>query len=219
MCRGRIQDACVDGLCAAEAAVTGYCHGCQDHVYTTRLGDQAVRAMLSAGAVVYYNRSDPFFEFSTFADLAFPADGAVWPTVEHYMQAARFEAPGFREQIRTARSPREALALATRAPSHAAVRRDWSDVRLAVARQALAARAGAHPRLRALLAATGDAVIVEHTPKDVCVAECALARACHSPPVHVAPPPPPRAGSGATAVSLAWASTRGVGSNELCGPN
>jgi len=110
--------------------------------------------------------SDALGELSNFAPHGFEAEGAFWPTVEHWFQAQKFVGPGLaqhRERIRQARTPKEAkrLGQSRRHP----LRSDWEDVKERVMVEALR-RKFAKPVLRELLLSTERRPLVEASPTD-----------------------------------------------------
>jgi hypothetical protein len=112
----------------------------------------------------FYAPDAPYFELTNFAAFPVRLDDAEWPTTEHYFQAAKFRDPARREAIRAAPSPRAALDAARAAHQH--VREDWMSVRVDVMRAALRAKFTQHAGLRALLHGTGEARLVEASPRD-----------------------------------------------------
>ncbi|MDR0397576.1 MAG: NADAR family protein [Candidatus Nomurabacteria bacterium] len=105
-----------------------------------------------------------------------------WPTVEHAYQAAKFEmGPGetrtpeeykikesYRKMIRTASDPGIAKALAHTPQALTVVRPDWDDAKVDIMRQLLWAKVRDSNSTFVLhdLCSTGDAEIVEDSPKD-----------------------------------------------------
>jgi len=114
--------------------------------------------------ILFYGVGDEHGAFSNFAPYPISLDGRRWPTSEHYFQAQKFLDPKLREQIRRASKPAQAASLGRdrRTP----LRRDWESIKVDVMRKAVAAKFEQHPDLAALLLATGDSVIVEHTEAD-----------------------------------------------------
>lgn len=112
----------------------------------------------------FYAVTDEHGAFSNFAPFPIVLDGARWPTTEHYFQAQKFEEPAHRAKIRAAKTPEIAARLGR--DRSRKIRRDWDSARLGVMRAALAAKFTQHQDLTALLLATGDAPIVEHTEND-----------------------------------------------------
>ena len=112
----------------------------------------------------YSARDEPYGAFSNFSAHGFTLDGQWWPTSEHYFQAQKFVGTPSEEEVRRARTPREA---ANRGRERSRpLRADWESVKDDVMRRAVLAKFTAHANLRALLLATGDEPIVENAPGD-----------------------------------------------------
>ncbi|MEO5838237.1 MAG: NADAR domain-containing protein, partial [Acidimicrobiales bacterium] len=111
----------------------------------------------------FYEKDDPYFEFTNFALYPVTIDEVVWPTSEHYYQAQKFSDPLRREQIRAASGPGAAQKLGQSARG---TRPDWNQRRLEVMREVLIAKFSQHPELRKLLFETGDAHLIEASTKD-----------------------------------------------------
>ena len=119
----------------------------------------------SGGAIYFYSKTAAYYELSNFSPYGFLLDGAYWPTVEHYFQAQKFPAQdAYQEQIRRARSPKDAKALGR--SRKVPLRPDWEDVKDEVVRRALQAKFLAHPELAALLLETGERALMENAPSD-----------------------------------------------------
>lgn len=114
--------------------------------------------------IEFYRTGDAYGEFSNFAPFQIELDGLFWPTSEHYFQAQKFADAAYRETIRLEPSPMVAAKLG-RDRGHP-LRSDWEQVKDAIMAQAVAAKFEQHPKLRELLLATGDALLVEHTKND-----------------------------------------------------
>ena len=102
--------------------------------------------------------------FSNFWRAPIRIDGKRWPTSEHYFQAQKFAGEPDEEEVRLAKTPRQAADMGRdrRRP----LRRDWESAKEAVMAKALAAKFAQHDDLRAVLLGTGDALLVEHTVND-----------------------------------------------------
>lgn len=143
--------------------------------------------------VRFYKMDAPYHEFSNFYPSSFALDGEVWPSAEHYFQAAKFsECPAYAALIREADSPLKVAALGRQRAlgryhtelvvnkrtnsakvndvirQFAAVqlRSDWDDVKEVVMERALLAKFSQKRRLRLLLVGTGHAPIIEASPRD-----------------------------------------------------
>lgn len=112
----------------------------------------------------FYSVGDEYGEFSNFAPYPITLAGKRWPTSEHYFQAQKFDDPKQREKIRKANTPMIAARLGR--DRSAKLRRDWESVKVQVMTEALLAKFSQHEDLRALLLATDDALLIEHTDND-----------------------------------------------------
>ncbi|EPS93933.1 hypothetical protein FOMPIDRAFT_1135253 [Fomitopsis schrenkii] len=119
-----------------------------------------------AGAILFYHRHEPYYEFTNFSPHPVLWDGRSYPTAEHLFQAHKFfdTAPRLAEAIRRLPSPRAALAEAGRNRDHQ--RADWFEANILVMDAVLRAKFTQHRALRALLLDTGDAELIEDSPVD-----------------------------------------------------
>ncbi|EKM52558.1 uncharacterized protein PHACADRAFT_100714, partial [Phanerochaete carnosa HHB-10118-sp] len=120
----------------------------------------------STSPILFYDRDQPYYEFTNFAPYAIKYEDKTYPTAEHLFQAHKFldTRPALAEEIRNAPSPRGALDEATRMQK---LRRDdWLDVNISVMDQVLEAKFTQHPALRDTLLKTGDRGIIEASPVD-----------------------------------------------------
>ena len=115
-------------------------------------------------AIYFYSTHDEYGDFSNFSAHGFELDGRYWPTVEHYFQAQKFADTEHEEQIRRARSPKEAKRLGRRRDWP--LRDDWEVVKEDVMRQAVQRKFETHEDLREWLLATADHDLVENAPSD-----------------------------------------------------
>lgn len=104
---------------------------------------------------------DKYGFLSNFARSPILLKGKLWPSVEHYFQAQKFAGTKYEDEIRTTISP-AAAAFMGRDRSKP-LRLDWESVKLEIMREALWAKFTQHRKLRELLLATADAVLIEHT--------------------------------------------------------
>lgn len=112
----------------------------------------------------FYSVRAEYGELSNFARYPIWLDGKQWPTSEHYFQAKKFLDAKHQEEIRRAKTPM--LAANMGRDRKRPLRRDWESVKDGVMRAAVEAKFQQHEELRALLLATGDARLVEHTTND-----------------------------------------------------
>ena len=112
----------------------------------------------------YSAREDPYGCLSNFSPHPITLDGARWPTSEHYFQAQKFAGTPHEEQVRLARTPKQAAELGR--DRKRPLRPDWESVKDDLMRRAVLAKFEQHPDVRAILLATGDEPIVENAPGD-----------------------------------------------------
>jgi ribA/ribD-fused uncharacterized protein len=120
--------------------------------------------MAETPLIQFYRASDEFGCFSNFAAFPITIEGKRWPTSEHYFQGQKFENAEHREAIRQAKSPMIAARMGRDRKKK--LRRDWESAKGNVMREAVLAKFTQHDELRAILLATGDAKLVEHTEND-----------------------------------------------------
>ena len=114
--------------------------------------------------VYFYRVNEPYGEFSNFAKYPFEADGKEWPTSEHYFQAQKFAGTVHAEQVRLARTARDAASMGR--DRNLPMRPDWEAVKLDVMRAAIRHKFDSHRALVDLLLSTGDEQIIERTTDD-----------------------------------------------------
>ncbi len=114
--------------------------------------------------IEFYKVSDKFGEFSNFAPFPIMVDGKCWPTTEHYFQGQKFRGTEREEAIRLTVSPMIAARMG-RSREHP-LRPDWEQAKDEIMYCAVLAKFTQHAELRALLLATGEAELVEHSRND-----------------------------------------------------
>jgi hypothetical protein len=119
---------------------------------------------MSQAVINFYGVSDEHGCFSNFAAYPIELGGECWPTSEHYFQAQKFDDAAHREAIRNAKSPMVAARMGR--DRKKPLRQDWESVKMSVMTDAVRAKFTQHGELRAILLATGDAMIIEHTKND-----------------------------------------------------
>ena len=114
----------------------------------------------------FYNRDEPYYEFTNFYPCNVFIDGKIWPTTEHYFQAQKFVGTPYVEKIRRLPTPRDAFQL-SRVPLVSRWRRsDWDSVKDDIMLKALRVKFSDNKLLRDRLRGTGDKELVEHTSND-----------------------------------------------------
>ena len=116
-------------------------------------------------AVIYFYLVDaPYGDFSNCVPFPILIDKALWPTSEHYFEAAKFLSTTHQDTIRTTVSPMTAARIGR--DRTLPLRSDWDAVKDDVMRKSLYAKFTHHPELHELLSFTGDAKIVDPTRND-----------------------------------------------------
>ena len=118
------------------------------------------------GPIRFYNRDEPYYEFTNFYPAPIDLDGTTWPTTEHYFQAQKFIGTSYPEVIRQFDRPRQAFDLSRNPAVSPWRRKDWEDIKIDIMRKALLAKFTQHKHLRQLLLRTGDRYLIEHSPHD-----------------------------------------------------
>jgi len=108
---------------------------------------------------VRVSMSDPSDPLATFSRHAVSLDGGEWPSVEHYLQAMKFESDALREQIRAAAHPALARKLARKQRRH--VRADWKRIEETVMTRGVYVKCRLHADAAAALLDTGERPIIE----------------------------------------------------------
>ena len=120
----------------------------------------------SSGPIRFYNRGEPYYEFTNFFSAPIFLDGKVWPTTEHYFQAQKFIGTPFAEVIRNFEAPRQAFDLSRNPAVSRWRRKDWDEVKMDIMRKALLAKFTQYYSLRQSLLGTKDKMLIEHSPHD-----------------------------------------------------
>lgn len=101
---------------------------------------------------------------ATFSRHAIDLDGDCWPSLEHYVQAMRFEDPALREQVRDAHHPAEARKIARR--HRRRTRGDWKQIEETVMTRGCWIKCLSHPEVASALLATRERAIIETSQYD-----------------------------------------------------
>ena len=121
---------------------------------------------VTSKSIKFYNRNEPYYEFTNFYPASVVIDGQCWPSTEHYFQAQKFVGTPYLEVIRGFSSAREAFQL-SRDPAVSWWRRsDWDAVKDDIMLKALRCKFAQHLDLRKMLWETGDKELIEHTTND-----------------------------------------------------
>jgi N-glycosidase YbiA len=114
--------------------------------------------------IYFYRTNDDYGIFSNFTTHKIELDGKVWPTVEHYFQAMKFEGTPYVDRILKMRLAGDAAKFGR--SRDLPLREDWEHVKNTIMFKAVLAKFTQHDEARAILLGTGDAIIVERTHND-----------------------------------------------------
>lgn len=114
-------------------------------------------------AINFY--TSKFFVFDNFSAHAVEIDGKLYPTSEAAYQAAKCTDPKGKEEIRNARSPKQAKVLANEVYKDAKDS-EWESKKVEVMEKILRAKLSQHPEVAEALAQSGTEDIVEDSPVD-----------------------------------------------------
>jgi len=114
--------------------------------------------------IFFYSTTGQYGCFSNFSRHGFELDGLRWPTSEHYFQAQKFVGTPYLEEVRQAKTPKEAARLGRRRDWP--LRPDWDEVKDEVMRQAVLRKFEVNPEIQAVLLATADEDLFEDSPTD-----------------------------------------------------
>ncbi len=120
----------------------------------------------SAAEIRFYNRYDPYYEFTNFYFAPLKIDGKMWPTTEHYFQAQKFVGTPYVEKIRKFSAPREAFQYSRDPAVCRWQRTDWEGVKEDIMLKALRCKFDQHTTLRRMLIETRSKKLIEHTSND-----------------------------------------------------
>jgi len=112
----------------------------------------------------FYKVDDLYGFFSNFSGYRIFIDNEVWPTVEHYFQANKFENLELRLKIKNIDSPMKAAQEGRN--KNYILRPDWERVKEDIMMKALLAKFLQHQDLKLNLLNTNNAIIIEDTKND-----------------------------------------------------
>jgi ribA/ribD-fused uncharacterized protein len=130
-------------------------------------GEHAYAPAKKVRVIEFYDKHSDYYEFTNFYQgERIELDGMSWKTAEHYFQAQKFGADFAHliGKVWDQHTAREAYEVA--ASNKAYWRPDWQMVKIDVMRKILAAKFGQDEDLRKSLCGTGNAQLVEASPKD-----------------------------------------------------
>ncbi|WP_066376866.1 NADAR family protein [Anabaena sp. CA = ATCC 33047] len=114
--------------------------------------------------IYFYTARENYGCFSNFSPHGFMLDNLYWYTSEHYFQAQKFVGTIHLEQIRLAKTPKEAANMGR--DRKRPLRDDWEQVKDNIMRKAVLRKFETHADIREILLSTGNEEIVENSPID-----------------------------------------------------
>ncbi|KAG9307447.1 hypothetical protein G9A89_017277 [Geosiphon pyriformis] len=130
------------------------------------------RGELRKSPVNFYNKDEPYYEFTNFYSAKVKIDEQIWPSTEHYFQAQKFCNPYLQQRIRGAWSAREAFTIAR--ANDFCKREDWEapvsknmNFKENVMVKASFAKYRQNAKLKFKLLSTATARLFEHTENDI----------------------------------------------------
>ena len=118
------------------------------------------------GPILFYNRDEPYYDFTNFAEYEIEIDGIRYRTSEHYFQSQKLIGTPFLRKLCEFPRPRQAFEYPRQPHVSAWVRQDWHMVKDDIMYRALITKFTQHKHLRRRLLNTGDRKLVEHSPYD-----------------------------------------------------
>ncbi|KAG6872693.1 hypothetical protein C0995_007575 [Termitomyces sp. Mi166 len=117
-------------------------------------------------SILFYNKNEPYYEFTNFSDHPINYNGHYYKTSEHLFQSLKFldTKPHIAMQIRRVNTAREAFNIAQANKQYQ--RPDWLQVNIAMMDLTLLHKFRQHRNLKDMLLATGDAELIENSPLD-----------------------------------------------------
>ena len=115
---------------------------------------------------LFLSRSDESEVLGTHCLDSFELEGMVWPSIEHYYQAMKFQesAPSHYQKICQAKTAKQARRLGR--SRFSAIRKDWSDVKRVVMTRAVYTKCKTHEVIRETLLASNERKILENSQYD-----------------------------------------------------
>lgn len=114
--------------------------------------------------IYFYGTRDKYGCFSNFSRHGFELDGVYWPTSEHYFQGQKFVGTPHADQIRLAKTPKDAAKMGR--DRQRPLRSDWEQVKDSIMEKAVLKKFTTHADIKEILLATGNEEIVENSPID-----------------------------------------------------
>jgi N-glycosidase YbiA len=114
--------------------------------------------------IYFYSTRDQYGCFSNFSAHGFELDALWWPTSEHYFQSHKFIETSSFEEIRQAKSPKDAALMGR--DRQRPLRHDWEQAKDHVMYLGVLRKFETHSDIRTILLNTGDSELIENTSTD-----------------------------------------------------
>ena len=114
--------------------------------------------------IYFYSVREAYGCFSNFSPHGIELKGKWWSTTEHYFQAQKFVGTEHEEQIRLAKTPKQAAEMGR--DRSRPLRADWEEAKDDVMREAVLQKFLTHDDIQRALLETGEAELVEQTTYD-----------------------------------------------------
>ena len=112
--------------------------------------------------VLFYEKE--YYFLSNFSAFAILWKGKLYPTSEHVYQSEKFEDEKIKEEIRSARSARDAKQIAKK--NNDKKRPDWASIKMGIMKNILLAKVQQYPFIKEKLLESKDKEIIENSPSD-----------------------------------------------------
>ena len=119
-----------------------------------------------SGPILFYDKDEPYYEFTNFAYYPIIVDEHVYKTSEHYFQSQKLVGTPYENYVSQLPTPRDAFEFPRQPRVSSWVRGDWQGVKELVMYKALYHKFNQYLELKELLLKTGDRKLIEHSPYD-----------------------------------------------------
>jgi len=113
---------------------------------------------------LYFSMYSEDSAWSRYALKAFSLENEMWPSIEHYYQAMKYESAAYSEKIRLSETPQLAAKLGNK--RFKKKRADWKQVETVVMTRAVYTQCRTHEEIAQSLLETGDQNLVEDSQFD-----------------------------------------------------
>jgi N-glycosidase YbiA len=114
--------------------------------------------------IYFYSSTDDYGCFSNFSSHGFGLDGKYWPSSEHYFQAMKFKGTKHEEDVRKAKTPKEAARRGR--DRKRPLSKKWESSKDQVMYRAVLKKFESHDDIARVLISTGAEKLVENAPGD-----------------------------------------------------